>query len=171
MIYHPRTPQEAVNLRKEHADTAVYLAGGTDDLRLGGAAEGKDQLERDADAGKMLERKAAVRAVRVDHGAGGGQRVLTFVVIGDDEVDAEGGGKGGLLHAGDAAVHGDDERDALLGKRADRIAAEAVALLDAAGNVHEHRRPAGAEIIGQKAGGGDAVHVVIAEHGDGLAAG
>ena len=36
MIYHPRTPQEAVNLRKEHADTAVYLAGGTDDLRLGG---------------------------------------------------------------------------------------------------------------------------------------
>ena len=31
MIYHPRTPQEAVNLRKEHADTAVYLAGGTDD--------------------------------------------------------------------------------------------------------------------------------------------
>ena len=42
MIYHPRTPQEAVNLRKEHADTAVYLAGGTDDLRLGGAAEGKN---------------------------------------------------------------------------------------------------------------------------------
>ena len=36
MIYHPRTPQEAVNLRKEHADTAVYLAGGTDVLRLGG---------------------------------------------------------------------------------------------------------------------------------------
>ena len=136
-----------------------------------GAAEGEDQLERDADAGKMLERKAAVRAVRVDHGAGGGQLVLTFVVIGDDEVDAEGGGKGGLLHAGDAAVHGDDERDALLGKRADRVAAEAVALLDAAGNVHEHRRAAGAEIIGQKAGGGDAVHVVIAEHGDGLAAG
>ena len=40
MIYHPRTPREAVNLRKEHADTAVYLAGGTDDLRLGGAAGG-----------------------------------------------------------------------------------------------------------------------------------
>ena len=37
MIYHPRTPQEAVNLRKEHADTAVYLAGG--------AAEGKDLID------------------------------------------------------------------------------------------------------------------------------
>lgn len=45
MIYHPQTPQEAVNLRKEHADTAVYLAGGTDDLRLGGAAEGKDLID------------------------------------------------------------------------------------------------------------------------------
>ena len=45
MIYHPRTPQEAVNLRKEHADTAVYLAGGTDDLRLGGAAEGKNLID------------------------------------------------------------------------------------------------------------------------------
>ena len=45
MIYHPRTPREAVNLRKEHADTAVYLAGGTDDLRLGGAAEGKDLID------------------------------------------------------------------------------------------------------------------------------
>lgn len=45
MIYHPKTPQEAVDLRKEHADTAVYLAGGTDDLRLGGAAGGKDLID------------------------------------------------------------------------------------------------------------------------------
>ena len=45
MIYHPKTPQEAVALRKEHADTAVYLAGGTDDLRLGGAAGGKDLID------------------------------------------------------------------------------------------------------------------------------
>lgn len=45
MIYHPANPQEAVNLRKQYADTAVYLAGGTDDLRLGGAAEGKDLID------------------------------------------------------------------------------------------------------------------------------
>lgn len=45
MIYHPTTPLEAVMLRKEHADTAVYLAGGTDDLRLGGSAEGKDLID------------------------------------------------------------------------------------------------------------------------------
>ena len=44
-IYHPQTPLEAVTLRKENADTAVYLAGGTDDLRLGGSAEGKDLID------------------------------------------------------------------------------------------------------------------------------
>lgn len=44
-IYHPQTPLEAVKLRKENAETAVYLAGGTDDLRLGGSAAGKDLID------------------------------------------------------------------------------------------------------------------------------
>ena len=36
MIYHPTDPAGGrERCRKEHADTAVYLAGGTDDLRLG----------------------------------------------------------------------------------------------------------------------------------------
>ena len=45
MIYHPTTPLEAVTLRKQNADTAVYLAGGTDDLRLNGSAQGKDLID------------------------------------------------------------------------------------------------------------------------------
>lgn len=45
MIYHPKTPLEAVTLRKQNADTAVYLAGGTDDLRLNGSAQGKDLID------------------------------------------------------------------------------------------------------------------------------
>ena len=65
MIYHPRTPREAVNLRKEHADTAVYLAGGTDDLRLGGAAEGKDLIDITAfDFNTITERTARSISVR-----------------------------------------------------------------------------------------------------------
>ena len=44
-IYHPKTALEAVLLRKENADTSVYLAGGTDDLRLGGSGEGKDLID------------------------------------------------------------------------------------------------------------------------------
>ena len=47
-IYHPQTPLEAVKLRKENAETAVYFAGGTDDLRLGGAAKGKDLIDINA---------------------------------------------------------------------------------------------------------------------------
>ncbi len=44
-IYHPQTPLEAVKLRKENESSAVYLAGGTDDLRLGGSSEGKDLID------------------------------------------------------------------------------------------------------------------------------
>lgn len=42
-IYHPATPAEAVQLRREQAD-AVYLAGGTENLRLGSPNAGKDLI-------------------------------------------------------------------------------------------------------------------------------
>lgn len=45
VIHHPKTALEAVQLRKANADTSVYLAGGTDDLRLNGAAVGKDLID------------------------------------------------------------------------------------------------------------------------------
>lgn len=44
-IYKPTTAREAVELRVAHADDAVYLAGGTDDLRLGGAAKDKALID------------------------------------------------------------------------------------------------------------------------------
>ncbi len=44
-IYQPKTAQEAVALRRERKDETVYLAGGTDDLRLNGAAGGKDLID------------------------------------------------------------------------------------------------------------------------------
>lgn len=48
IIHHPRTAAEAVGLRRANPDTTAYLAGGTDDLRLGGAAEGKDLIDINA---------------------------------------------------------------------------------------------------------------------------
>ena len=45
VIHHPKTALDAVMLRKANADTSVYLAGGTDDLRLNGAAAGKDLID------------------------------------------------------------------------------------------------------------------------------
>ena len=46
IIYHPGTALEAVMLRKANRETAVYLAGGTEDLRLG--APEKDLIDLSA---------------------------------------------------------------------------------------------------------------------------
>jgi CO/xanthine dehydrogenase FAD-binding subunit len=43
VIHHPQTKEEAVALRYENGDSA-YLAGGTDDLRLNGAADRETAL-------------------------------------------------------------------------------------------------------------------------------
>ena len=48
IIHHPRTAAEAVELRRANPDTTAYLAGGTDDLRLGGDASGKDLIDINA---------------------------------------------------------------------------------------------------------------------------
>lgn len=48
MIYAPKTIEEAAALRAKLADSAVYLAGGTDDLRLGSEASGKDLIDINA---------------------------------------------------------------------------------------------------------------------------
>lgn len=45
VIHHPATAAEAVSIRHGNKDGAVYLAGGTDDLRLGGSAEGKELID------------------------------------------------------------------------------------------------------------------------------
>lgn len=44
-IFCPKTAREAVELRKANRDTAVYLAGGTEALRLGSPCEGKDLID------------------------------------------------------------------------------------------------------------------------------
>lgn len=57
VIHHPRTAAEAVELRRANPDTTVYFAGGTDDLRLGGAAEGKDLIDINALGFDTIEKK------------------------------------------------------------------------------------------------------------------
>ena len=126
-------------------------------------AKGQNKLERNANARQVLEGIRAVGPVGVNDGHGGGELLLALVVVGDDKIDAERRGVGRLVHARDTAVDRDDQRHAGLGKCADGVTAEAVALFDAAGDVHRHIRAARAEIIGEKTGGGDAVHVVVAK--------
>lgn len=57
MIYKPTTIREAVALRAEHPDNSVYLAGGTDDLRLGSCAEGKDLIDINGLCSDAIEEK------------------------------------------------------------------------------------------------------------------
>ena len=57
MIYKPTTIQEAVALRTANPDTSVYLAGGTDDLRLGSAAEGKSLIDINGLCSDTIEEK------------------------------------------------------------------------------------------------------------------
>ena len=107
----------------------------------------------------------------IHHRHGAGQRLLALVVVGDDHVHAQGVGEVHLLHAGDAAVHGDQQPGALLVQALDGVAAQAVAVLDAAGDIVQHVGAPALQVVHQDAGGGDAVHVVVTEHGDLLVSG
>ena len=96
-------------------------------------AQSQHQLQRHTAAGQMLEGIAAVGPVGVHHRGGMGQRLLALVVVGDDHIHAQRVGEVHLLHAGDAAVHGDQQAGALAVQVLDGITAQSVAILDAAG--------------------------------------
>lgn len=57
IIHRPQTAAEAVQIRRTSPDTTAYLAGGTDDLRLGGAAEGKELIDINALGFDTIEEK------------------------------------------------------------------------------------------------------------------
>ena len=58
----------------------------------------------------MLKRVRTVGPVGVDDGHGGGELLFALVMVGDDKIDAERCGVGGLINARDAAVDRDDQR-------------------------------------------------------------
>ncbi len=57
IIHRPQTAAEAVQIRCANPHTTVYLAGGTDDLRLGGAAAGKELIDINALGFDTIEEK------------------------------------------------------------------------------------------------------------------
>ena len=114
----------------------------------------------------MLEGIAAVTPVGVHHRDGTGQLLPALVVVGDHHVQPQRVGVVHLFHPGDAAVHRYQQAHALVIQALDGVAAEAVAVLDAPGNVVHHVCAPALEIVHQDAGGRDAVHVVVAEHGE-----
>ena len=129
---------------------------------------GHGQHQGHPHAGQTLEGVRAVRPVGVHHRGRRGQPRLAGVVVGDDHVHPKLRRQGGLLHRCDAAVHRDDESDPLFRQGVDRLRIQAVALSQAAGDVGNPLPAAGGQKLGQQAGGGDPVHVVVSVDGDKL---
>ena len=151
---------------RHRADGGQGAVAGKQCLLPVGAAQSQHQLQRHAAAGQMLKGIIAIAAMRVHHGHGIGQHILTFVVVGDDHLHAQRVGKGYLVHAGNAAVHRNQQTHAPVMQTAYGILTQAVAVLDAARDVVHHIRATGAQIVHQYDRGGNAVHIVVAENGD-----
>ena len=132
------------------------------------ASQGQHQLQRHTHSRQMLEGIGAVAAVGVHHCQRPRQLLLALMMVGDDHIQPDGGSEVHLLVAGDAAVHGDHQRGALVPQALDGLLGQAIALLDPAGNMPQAADAAAFEIVHQQNRGSDAVHVVVAEHGDGL---
>ena len=100
-----------------------------------------------------------------------GQLVARTMVIGDDDVEPELARAPDLLHGRDAAVDGQDEPTTFLRKAFERLAADAVAFVEATRQVP---LDLGAELTQHEHGehrGADPVDVVVAVHADPLPGG
>ena len=128
------------------------------------AADGGGELEGNAHAGQAGVGIGAVRAVGVHHRNGAGQLRLALVMVGDDQVDAQAAAELRFLVRRDAAVHRDDQVDLPARELADGDLIETVALLQPRGNIAGDAGAEASEKVGHQGGGGDAVHVVVAEY-------
>ena len=104
----------------------------------------------------------------VHHGHGAGKFLLALMVVSDHHIHTQRIGEVHFVVAGNAAVHGDHQGSALIVEALNGVLAEAVAVLDPAGDIAQAAGAAAFQIIQQQHRGGNAVHIVVAEHGDDL---
>ena len=124
------------------------------------------QLEGHAGAAQVAEGIGGARQPRMDEHVGRRQRLVEMMMVGDDELHAQGPGPSGRLHGGDPAVHRDDQAAAVGGERLDGPRLEAVAVLEAVGHVPADAGADRLEAAQQDRGAAHAVGVVVAVHHD-----
>jgi hypothetical protein len=129
-------------------------------------AERAEQLVRDAGPAELGERVA--RRPRGDDRAVG-QRLARPVVVGHDHVEAERLRPRDLFDCGDPAVDRQHERAALIREALDRVARDAVALVEAAREVPVDVRAELAQARHGERRRADPVDVVVAVDADALA--
>src|SRR5207253_3577528 len=98
-----------------------------------------------------------------------GQLVCRTMVVGNDDVEPELAGAADLLYRRDAAVHRENDPTSFSGKPLERLAADPVALVEAARQVPVDLRAQLAEDEDRKHCRADAVHVVVAVDADATA--
>ena len=98
-------------------------------------AEGGSQLKGNTHTGEGLVGIAAVGPVRIHNGHGLGQSFLALVVVGNHQIHAQLLAESGFFNGGDAAVHGDDERNPLFSQGMEGDGIQSVALFQAAGDI------------------------------------
>ena len=95
-----------------------------------------------------------------------GQRRSRLVMVRDDQVHAELLRQVRRRDRGDPAIDGDQQPGARLGQGADRLAVQAVAFVDAVGDVVIDLGPEQRQQLPEDGDAGDAVDVVVAVDGD-----
>ena len=127
------------------------------------------QLERHARTTQALEGTGVVLTTGVYHGNGLGQSFRRQMMVGNDQVNAQFSGIIGFFHSRNAVIHRHDQLAALIVDGTDGIARKAVAVALAAGQHTFYGSPHALEMLVQQGRGRHAVHVIIAEHHNGLA--
>ncbi len=131
-----------------------------------GAFQCGEQLERDARAGKIAVRAAAVGAPGVHDRTGRGQLLPRAVVVRHHGVHPEGGRERDFRRGGDAVVHGHNQPHALGVQRPDRLFVQAVALALPLRNIIDDVSAAGFEVRVQHGRGRHAVRIIVAVNRD-----
>ena len=126
------------------------------------------QLKGHARTAQALEGAGIIPAAGIHHSSRLRQCVRRQMVVGDDQVDAQFCGVIRFVHGRNAIVHGHDQLTALVVDGADRVFGKAVTIALAAGQHTLDGRTHALEMLVQKGRSGHAVHIVIAEHHDGL---
>ena len=127
------------------------------------SAAGTDQLECNTDTGEMRICIGVIRAFRVNDGTGlGDGTVFALMMVCNHEIETETPGENRLFRGGYAAVNGDDEGTALFPESLQGRGVQTVPFVTAVGDVPAAIHPAASQIVREKAGGGDAVHVIVA---------
>ena len=107
---------------------------------------------------------APIGAVGVYHSDRLGQDILTFVVVSNDQVNAQLTAQQRFFHGGDAAVHGDDQLHAFAMELMNGNGIQTIAFLQPSGNVADAVCALTAKKVGQQAGGGDAIDIIVTKN-------